>query len=236
MSDPLVRRARPGTPQGPFALPAVVAMARRQGRRDPDRGLGDGSRGAATALRRRARAASAGERKQPNAGALVHVQGGLLRSGRRGGRTAAPPAGDRGGGAGAAVSPGAVGERETVARAASCGGVLVETDEKGVYCGAAKRVVEDGPLAIWVLKASLSTEGGGPNRLPPCSARLFPFQDRAAPPRRRNWRRAAPSRSSATASIRKSCSVSRKRHRLKAVRIDGHPMREFRDGRGITED
>ena len=46
-------------------------------------------------------------------------------------------------------------------------------------------------------------------------------------PRRRNWRRAAPSRSSATASIRKSCSTSPRRRQPDPVRIDG---------RGITED
>ena len=82
-----------------------------------------------------------------------------------------------------------LGERETVARAARRvlrafvdWGVLVETGEKGVYRGAAKRVVEDGPLAVWVLKAGLSTEDGGPQ--PPSALlrapRLFPFE--IAPP------------------------------------------------------
>ena len=82
-----------------------------------------------------------------------------------------------------------LGERETVARAARRvlrafvdWGVLVETGEKGIYRGAAKRVVEDGPLALWVLKASLSAESGGPQ--PPSALlrapRLFPFE--TAPP------------------------------------------------------
>ena len=61
-------------------------------------------------------------------------------------------------------------------------GVLVESSEKGVYRGAPRRVVENGPLAVWVLKASLSTESGGPQ--PPSALlrapRLFPFE--IAPP------------------------------------------------------
>ena len=82
-----------------------------------------------------------------------------------------------------------LGERETVARAARRvlrgfidWGVLLETEEKGLYRGAPKRVVENGPLAVWVLKASLSTESGGPQ--PPSALlrapRLFPFE--IAPP------------------------------------------------------
>ena len=82
-----------------------------------------------------------------------------------------------------------LGERETVARAARRvlrafidWGVLVETGEKGVYRGAAKRVVEDRAAALWVLKAGLSTGGAGPQ--PPSALlrapRLFPFE--VAPP------------------------------------------------------
>ena len=82
-----------------------------------------------------------------------------------------------------------LGERETVARAARRvlrafvdWGVLVETGGKGVYRGAAKRVVEDRAAALWVLKAGLSTGGAGPQ--PPSALlrapRLFPFE--IAPP------------------------------------------------------
>ena len=79
-----------------------------------------------------------------------------------------------------------LGERETVARAARRvlrafidWGVLVETGEKGLYRGAAKRVAADsGPLAVWVLKAVLSAGGGTPQ--PPSTLlrapRLFPFE------------------------------------------------------------
>ena len=77
-----------------------------------------------------------------------------------------------------------LGERETVARATRRvlrafvdWDVLVETGEKGIYRGAAKRVVKDDPLAVWVLKASLSTEGVPQ---PPSALlrapRLFPFE------------------------------------------------------------
>ena len=82
-----------------------------------------------------------------------------------------------------------LGERETVARAARRvlrafvdWGVLVETGEKGIYRGAAKRVVEDRAAAVWVLKAGLSVEDAGPQ--PPAALlrapRLFPFE--IAPP------------------------------------------------------
>ena len=81
-----------------------------------------------------------------------------------------------------------LGERETVARATRRvlrafvdWHVLVETGEKGIYRGAAKRAVKDGPLAVWVLKACLSTEGVPQ---PPSALlrapRLFPFE--IAPP------------------------------------------------------
>ena len=78
-----------------------------------------------------------------------------------------------------------LGERETVARAARRvlrafidWGVLVETGGKGLYRGAAKRIAEDGPITVWVLKAMLSAGGGTPQspsallRAP----RLFPFE------------------------------------------------------------
>ena len=81
-----------------------------------------------------------------------------------------------------------LGERETVARAARRvlrgfidWGVLLETGEKGLYRGAPKHVVEDGPLAVWVLKTMLSGDGvpQSPSALlhAPC---LFPFE--IAPP------------------------------------------------------
>ena len=78
-----------------------------------------------------------------------------------------------------------LGERETVARAARRvlrafidWGVLAETGGKGLYRGAAKRIAEDGPTAVWVLKAMLSAGRGTPQspsallRAP----RLFPFE------------------------------------------------------------
>ena len=82
-----------------------------------------------------------------------------------------------------------LGERETVARAARRvlrafidWGVLIETGEKGVYRGAARRVVEDRAAALWVLKAALSAGNAGPQ--PPSALlrapRLFPFE--VAPP------------------------------------------------------
>ena len=78
-----------------------------------------------------------------------------------------------------------LGERETVARAARRvlrafidWGALLETGEKGLYHAAAPRVTGPGPVAVWVLKAMLSTGGGTPQapsallRAP----RLFPFE------------------------------------------------------------
>ena len=84
-----------------------------------------------------------------------------------------------------------LGERETVARAARRvlrafidWGVLVETGEKGLYRGAAPRVVSHGPTVVWVLKAMLSAGGGTPQ--PPSALlrapRLFPFEIAAPPP------------------------------------------------------
>lgn len=78
-----------------------------------------------------------------------------------------------------------LGERETVARAARRvlrafidWGVLLETGEKGIYRGTPKRVIGDGSLAIWALKANLSTKDCGPQ--PPLTLlrapRLFPFE------------------------------------------------------------
>lgn len=55
-----------------------------------------------------------------------------------------------------------MGERETVSRATRRvlrafidWGVLLETAEKGIYCGAARRAVDSIPLSIWVIKAIL---------------------------------------------------------------------------------
>ena len=63
-------------------------------------------------------------------------------------------------------------------------GVLVETGGKGLYRGAAKRVTGPGPIAVWVLKAMLSTGGGTPQ--PPSALlrapRLFPFELTPPPP------------------------------------------------------
>ncbi len=76
------------------------------------------------------------------------------------------------------------GERETVARAARRilrayidWGVLLETTEKGLYCGTAKRPVDNPPLALWAIKATLSAMGNTPR--PPSTLlrgpHLFPF-------------------------------------------------------------
>ena len=76
------------------------------------------------------------------------------------------------------------GERETVARAARRilrayidWGVLLETDEKGLYRGTAKRVIDDPPLAIWVIKAMLFASGDNPRSVFTLLNRphLFPF-------------------------------------------------------------
>ena len=80
------------------------------------------------------------------------------------------------------------GERETVARAARRilrafidWGVLIETEEKGLYLGAPKRRIDDSTLAVWVTTAMLAWTGesrqtmstllGGPH--------LFPFEVRS---------------------------------------------------------
>ena len=61
------------------------------------------------------------------------------------------------------------GERETVARAARRilrayidWGVLHETEEKGLYRSPAKRPIDDIPLALWALKATLYATGAIP--------------------------------------------------------------------------
>ena len=77
-----------------------------------------------------------------------------------------------------------LGERETVARAARRilrayidWGVLQETEEKGLYRGAAKRPLDNVPLGLWAIKAMLFATGGNPR---PASTllhgpHLFPF-------------------------------------------------------------
>ncbi len=84
-----------------------------------------------------------------------------------------------------------LGERETVVRAARRvlrafidWGVLVETGGKGLYRGAAKRVTGPGPIAVWVLKAMLSTGGGTPQSSSALlrTPRLFPFELTPPPP------------------------------------------------------
>ena len=76
------------------------------------------------------------------------------------------------------------GERETVARAARRilrayidWGVLLETDEKGMYRGTAKRAIKDRPLAVWSIKAMLLAVGENPRSAPALlrGPRLFPF-------------------------------------------------------------
>lgn len=62
-----------------------------------------------------------------------------------------------------------LGERETVARAARRilrgfvdWGVLLETEDKGIYRNAARRPVDDTPLAIWAIKAVLTAQANKP--------------------------------------------------------------------------
>ena len=76
------------------------------------------------------------------------------------------------------------GERETVARAARRilrayidWGILEETDQKGLYRGTAKRAIDDPPLALWAIQATLHATGDTPR---PASTLLhgphiFPF-------------------------------------------------------------
>ena len=76
------------------------------------------------------------------------------------------------------------GERETVARAArrilrtqiDCG-VLLETNETGLYCGATKRPIDDVPLALWAIKAVLFAAGDTPRSIFTLlrGPHLFPF-------------------------------------------------------------
>ena len=81
------------------------------------------------------------------------------------------------------------GERETVARAARRilrayidWGVLVETEERGLYLGAPKRDVDDAPLAVWTIKAVLFAAGDSPRSASALlrGPHLFPF-DTAVP-------------------------------------------------------
>ena len=76
------------------------------------------------------------------------------------------------------------GERETVARAARRilrayidWGVLLETDEKGLYRGAAKRDIIDTSLAVWAIKAVLFAAGDSPRSVSALlrGPQLFPF-------------------------------------------------------------
>ena len=76
------------------------------------------------------------------------------------------------------------GERETVARAARRilrvyidWGVLMETGEKGLYHGAAKRVIDDPSLAVWAIKAMLFAAGDNPRSVSVLlrGPHLFPF-------------------------------------------------------------
>ena len=62
-----------------------------------------------------------------------------------------------------------MGERETVARAVRRilrgfidWGALLETEEKGLYCFARKRVVSDRQLSIWAISAMLAVNGAKP--------------------------------------------------------------------------
>lgn len=83
-----------------------------------------------------------------------------------------------------------LGERETVSRAARRvlrafidWGVLLETTEKGMYRGAAKRTVDDVPLCIWAMHAILfaKNETAQPILGLVQGPHLFPF-DMASPP------------------------------------------------------
>ena len=76
------------------------------------------------------------------------------------------------------------GERETVARAARRilrayidWGVLLETDEKGLYRGTAKQAIDDARLAVWAIKAILFASGDNPRSASALlrEPHLFPF-------------------------------------------------------------
>ncbi len=78
-----------------------------------------------------------------------------------------------------------LGERETVARAARRilrlfvdWGVLLETERKGLYCGAPERSVDDPTLTVWVARAVLAAQVNQ-SQSPAALLRgphLFPFQ------------------------------------------------------------
>ena len=85
-----------------------------------------------------------------------------------------------------------LGERETVSRAARRvlrsfidWGVLLETNDTGIYRGAPKRTVDDVLLCIWAIKAILFAKGGTPLPVPGVvqGPHLFPFNI-ALPPMR----------------------------------------------------
>lgn len=76
------------------------------------------------------------------------------------------------------------GERETVARAARRilrayidWRILLETEEKGLYRGVAKRAVDDAALAVWAIKAVLFASGDNPGSAAALlrGPQLFPF-------------------------------------------------------------
>ena len=78
-----------------------------------------------------------------------------------------------------------LGERETVARAAQRilrafidWGVLLETQEKGLYRGTEKRAIDDPPLALWAIKAILAASGDHPRSASGLlhGPHLFPFE------------------------------------------------------------
>ena len=76
------------------------------------------------------------------------------------------------------------GERETVTRAARRilrayidWGVLLESDEKGLYRGTAKPAIDDPQLAVWAIKAILFAADGNPRSVSAMlrGPHLFPF-------------------------------------------------------------
>lgn len=83
-----------------------------------------------------------------------------------------------------------LGERETVSRAARRvlrafidWGVLLETNEKGIYRGSTKHAVDDSSLCSWVIEAVLFAKDRTPQPIPSLvqGPHLFPF-DVASPP------------------------------------------------------
>ena len=108
----------------------------------------------------------------------------LLRHGRRRGRAAASLTGNRRRRQVQRRLRERFGERETVARAARRilrayidWRVLMETNEKGLYRGNAKRAVDDTLLALWAVKAMLFAAGDNPRSAPALlrGPHLFPF-------------------------------------------------------------